>query len=260
MKRRFFKVIAGVILFAVLAVIPQSQVSADVIFEPPNSFYQRHREECSYFGRRCLAGENARLWTAPNLSFGYSVAEEYEEIDISFVYTDDRGLEWGLNDAQGKWILMADLFLEYSSPEFMQEFADDIIESDPQILPADIPFVIWTYPESGEIREVNHTLPEDFELDLFYTDPDGRLWGYTAYMYGTRDVWVCLSDLNDTHISPRGEHELIRAQEADEEAIALVKRAGLSFIPVLIISVAAVVLISGLLIWRFRIKNKNVNK
>ena len=93
-------------------------VSADVIFEPDNNFYGRHSDECSYFNRSCVAGADAYLWDAPNLVTGSQRAQEGEKIYISYVYTDKDGIEWGLAEYLDQWILMADLYLEYGSPEF----------------------------------------------------------------------------------------------------------------------------------------------
>jgi hypothetical protein len=28
----------------------------------------------------------------------------------------------------------------------------------------------------------------------YYTDPQGRVWGFIGYLYGHRNIWVCLSD------------------------------------------------------------------
>lgn len=233
-------------------------VSADVIFEPDDDFYGRHSDECTYFDRTCIAGADTYLWNAPNLAAGERRAQEGEDIHISFVYTDKDGLEWGLAEDRDKWILMADLYLEYGSPEFMEEYSGEIYEGEPYLLPDGTVFVSWSYPESGVIDSSGASVTDDHEITTFYKDPDGRLWGYSAYMYGTRDVWICLSDMNNTRIPRRTEHELIPAQEADASQIADVKESGRFSVLFLVIPVIAVAALAGFLIWWFWIRKKKL--
>ena len=228
--------------------------SADVIFEPDNDFYGRHSDECTYFNRSCIAGADTYLWDAPNLVTGGQSAQEGEQIYISFVYTDKDGIEWGLAEYLDQWILMADLYLEYGSPEFMEEYSGEIYEDEPYLLSDGTVFVSWSYPESGVINSSGASVTDDYEITTFYTDPDGRLWGYSAYMYGSRDVWICLSDIADTNIPQRVEHELIPAQEVDASQIAVVKESGQFSVLFLVIPVIIIAGIAGFLIWRFWIR------
>lgn len=229
-------------------------VSADVIFEPDNNFYGRHSDECSYFNRSCVAGADAYLWDAPNLVTGGRSAQEGENVYISFVYTDNDGIEWGLAEYLDQWILMADLYLEYGSQEFMEEHSGEIYEDEPYLLSYGTEFVSWSYPESGDIDQADASVMDNYEITTFYTDPDGRLWGYSAYMYGSRDVWICLSDIADTNIPQRVEHELIPAQEVDASQIAVVKESGQFSVLFLVIPVIIIAGIAGFLIWRFWIR------
>lgn len=229
-------------------------VSADVIFEPDNNFYGRHSDECSYFNRSCVAGADAYLWDAPNLVTGGRSAQEGENVYISFVYTDNDGIEWGLAEYLDQWILMADLYLEYGSQEFMEEHSGEIYEDEPYLLSYGTEFVSWSYPESGDIDQADASMMDNYEITTFYTDPDGRLWGYSAYMYGSRDVWICLSDIADTNIPQRVEHELIPAQEVDASQIAVVKESGQFSVLFLVIPVIIIAGIAGFLIWRFWIR------
>ena len=229
-------------------------VSADVIFEPDNNFYGKHSDECTYFNRSCIAGSDTYLWDAPNLVTGSQRAQEGEKIYISYVYTDKDGIEWGLAEYLDQWILMADLYLEYGSSEFLEEHSGEIYEDEPYLLSAGTIFVLWSYPESGVISPGYASVPDDYEISTFYTDPDGRLWGYSAYMYGTRDIWICLSDMADTNIPQREEHELIPAQEVDASQIAAVKESGQFSVLFLIIPVIIIAGIAGFLIWRFWIR------
>ena len=141
------KVFLRMVMFVCIAVfVHPLSASADVIFEPENNFYERHSDECSYFDRSCLAGADTYLWDAPNLTTEGGKLQKGDSIYISFVYTDNDGLEWGLAETQDKWILMADLYLEYGSPEFMEEHSDEIYEDEPYLLSDGTVFVSWSYP------------------------------------------------------------------------------------------------------------------
>ncbi len=257
-KRKVFLRMVMSVCIAVFLFGNPLPVSADVIFEPDNDFYGRHSDECTYFDRTCIAGADTYLWNAPNLAAGERRAQEGEDIHISFVYTDKDGLEWGLAEDRDKWILMADLYLEYGSPEFMEEYSDEIYEDEPYLLPDGTGFVSWSYPESGVIDSSGASVMDDYEITTFYKDPDGRLWGYSAYMYGTRDVWICLSDMNNARIPQRTEHELIPAQEADASQIADVKESGQFSTLFLVIPVIVVAGLAGFLIWWFWIRKKSL--
>ena len=255
-KRKVFLRMVMSVCIAVFLFGNPLPVSADVIFEPDNDFYGRHSDECTYFDRTCIAGADTYLWNAPNLAAGDRRAQEGEDIYISFVYTDKDGLEWGLAEDRDKWILMADLYLEYGSPEFMEEYSDEIYEGEPYLLSEGTGFVSWSYPESGVIDSSYASVMDDYEITTFHKDPDGRLWGYSEYMYGTRDVWICLSDMNNTQIPRRTEHELIPAQKADASQIADVKESGRFSILFLVIPVIVIAGLAGFLIWWFWIRKK----
>ena len=155
-----------------------------------------------------------------------------------------------------KWILMADLYLEYGTPEFMEEHSNEIYEDEPYLLSYGTEFVSWSYPESGVIDRPDASVTDDYEITTFYKDPDGRLWGYRAYMHGTRDIWICLSDMEDTGIPQRVEHELIPAQEIDASQIDAVKVSGRFSVVFLVIPVIIIAGTAGILIWWFWIRQK----
>ena len=88
------KVFLRMVMFVCIAVfVHPLSASADVIFEPENNFYERHSDECSYFDRSCLAGADTYLWDAPNLTTEGGKLQKGDSIYISFVYTDNDGLE-----------------------------------------------------------------------------------------------------------------------------------------------------------------------
>ena len=239
------------LILGITGLIFPARVRADVIFEPDNSFYLNHSGECTYLNRSCIAGEDALLWDAPNTYFLQETAAEGEPVYISYVYTDADGLEWGLAENRDKWMLMADLLLPYSSQEFARDHAEEIFDGEPCLLEEGTDYVRWSYPESGDVIGETGTLMGDVTISTFYEDSAGRLWGYREYMFGSRNIWLCLSDLTSTQIPQFEEHDPVPAQEADAGQISSVKEQGRVNIWFLVIPVIAIAILSGLLIWRF---------
>ena len=251
--RRFCAVFLSV--FALSAV----GVRADLIVEPPNSFYSRHSEDCSNLDRTAAASDDVVFWSAPDSLFRKDGPAEGEMIYISFVYTDDDGLQWGLAPDENQWVLMADLLLPYTSDEFMAEHEAEIYEGAPFSIPAGTEAVRWSYPESGNAVDEEMRFPDPLELTTFYNDPDGRQWGYSYYYYGTHDIWVCLSDMKNTEIPQREVHEMYPAQAADESQLARIaelKERSVSQIWLIAVPTAVVILLALLLIWFFWIRKR----
>ncbi len=201
------------LLFAlVLALSLGMSALADVIFEPDDDFFEKHRDECHYENRVYIAsGENgyASAKKAPT-----SKKTEWEipngtEIYISFVWAEDGG--WGLKDSHG-WISMAELTVKYDGISFEQEHGSEFLyPEEPETLdltdreslllcryPGDgEPFM--TISASGEDYWWNWP-PEDLSFNTIYEDPEGRRWGYVGYYYGLRDFWVCLTAPDDASV------------------------------------------------------------
>ena len=228
--------------------------SADVIFEPDNDFYGRHSDECTYFNRSCIAGADTYLWDAPNLVTGGQSAQEGEQIYISFVYTDRTESSGGWRNYLDQWILMAICILNTEARNSWRNIQEKYMKMNRICFQAEQYLYHASYPESGDIDQADASVMDDYEITTFYTDPDGRLWGYSAYMYGSRDIWICLSDMADTNIHRRVEHELIPAQEVDASQIAAVKESGQFSVLFLVIPVIIIAGIAGFLIWRFWIR------
>lgn len=248
-RKRILSLIA--VVTAVIQLLVPVHASANVIFEPDNGFYRRHSEECEYLNRACYPGEDTWLWAAPNLAVTEKLDEEQEkEVYISFVYTDKEGIQWGYADLENRWILMADLFLKYSSTEFWKDHEKEIDTDKVYTIPKNTHFVLWSYPESGMIIDEDVNLLADKEITAFYQDSTGRTWGNIAYIYGIYDVWVCLSDMNMKQSRTQDSQERLPAQTLDLDQISELKMKGKITLGVLMV-VAAVIVTAVILIgWK----------
>lgn len=204
MKRKLFSFLL-VILVLLSAAMP---AYADVIWEPEDSFYQKHVDECTYVGRKYeLAGYdgNVTIWDAP----GSVVSGEYPNGTqgwVQFTWSDSNVI-WGyIYGLGGKvddgWVPMDDLTLVYDSEEFFKEHKAEITETDQ--VPVDFhSAVLYLYPggPTGGILEEDAdymTFSESFSA--VYTDADGLHWGYVTYYMGSRDAWVCIDDPQNAHL------------------------------------------------------------
>ncbi|MBR3557086.1 MAG: hypothetical protein IKN89_14365 [Oscillospiraceae bacterium] len=185
---------------------------ADVIYEPEDTFFKKHRDECHYENRVYIAsGENGYASAKKNPT---SNKAEWEipngtEVYISFVWDQDGG--WGLKDSHG-WISMSQLTVKYDGISFAQEHGGEfryLEEWEFLDLTGRDCLHLWRYP--GDAEPFN-TLsgsgedawwgwpPEEMSVNTIYEDPEGRRWGYVNYYYGLRDFWVCLTAPDDASL------------------------------------------------------------
>lgn len=202
MKKRFF----FLLLAAAAACALAAPVSADVIWEPNDSFYERHRDQCSYVGRLYeTAGYegNVSVWSAPN---GHTVqtVENGLEVNIQFIWKDGP-VQWGyLSYGQTEgWVPMGDMSKSYDSQLFLEEHSARL-----EVLAGPVPVdfteaVCYRYPGGpveGKLTEEKEYQPFSETFTQIYTDGNGLRWGYVGYYMGQRDLWVCLDDPSNEHL------------------------------------------------------------
>ncbi|MDE6169306.1 MAG: hypothetical protein K2G28_12715, partial [Acetatifactor sp.] len=107
-------------------------VRADVIWEPMDSFYEKHSSECTYVNRQFTAkGPDGKviLYKSPILPEQVAVWENGYQAYISFTYKDSHGIVWGIFEGENGmtgWMPMAYMEAVYDSISFQEEFEDEI--------------------------------------------------------------------------------------------------------------------------------------
>lgn len=219
MKRR---ITALAVLMALLALtVP---VRADVLWEPDNQFYEKHRDECEYIGRNYFVNGQegyATVWDAPG---GSMVVDQFENAAILHVYWQYK--DWGcvsIWEENGRtkngWVPMGDLQLIYDHQSFAEEYADSIRPYDGEFSGYDgdaKTVIFYEYPGATSVtREFSLTSnPEILDnltgkvdtnsyIQSVFTDEDGRTWGYVQYMYGPVRGWFCLDNPAGTEFPRR---------------------------------------------------------
>lgn len=173
-------------------------VRADVIFEPEDSFYWEHRDECQYHDRSYYAAgpeDTVAIYRSP---VSAAVAERVKNgalVWVSYIYGDENGISWGYCENYAEnwsgWVPMDYLLLKYDSTAFGEEFANRIT-SEPGELRFDGEVYLWSYPGSEEATTIQVDLGYRPAYQQRFTDDAGRLWGHVIYFMGIRDVWICL--------------------------------------------------------------------
>lgn len=189
-------------------------VSADVIVEPADSFYNSHSGEIEAINgrnaRRFELAAETKVYNDPN---GKAVGKLSAGISpyISYYYTDKSGVKWGgyfdySGDDELLWIPVDGLDYVYDNYSFEEEHKDEITDGRADEYASyrtDKTIYLWAYPGSTEsISMESH--PDEFMtyVSKIYTDKAGGKWGYIGYIWG-ESGWIYLDDPTDP--APFGE-------------------------------------------------------
>lgn len=171
---------------------------ADVIIEPENAFYRTHRNECEHAQYRVYVAETESAVYAAPYGMQVKTNEAGAYYGVQWIYRHEDGSVWGFNELWNGWVDLGGLKLRYDGISFSSEHAAEIVPNT-----EDRPFssffdgetaAVYLYP-TGPFLHTTGGFNEDWSRPVcFYTDPDGRMWGFVGYQYGHIDAWVCLDD------------------------------------------------------------------
>lgn len=252
----------SLILSLVLMLACTMSVSADVIFEPDDDFYEKYRSECTLTERYFIAAEEVYTVNEPGSEVVYGKVNEGDRVYISYTYEDSDGIVWGLisfTENISGWLPMGYLEVIYDNISFTQEFGSEFnTETDDLKLPETEKLIFWKYPGSESYAEME--LWDESYMDMgfihSYTDANGTVWGYVGYFYGM-DGWLRIDDPSSTEVVSvleRNNENLYPDSVADVDS-AIVK-GGLSPIWIAVILVAAACAVTVVLIFVLTKKKK----
>lgn len=192
---------------------------ADVLWEPQSSFYQRNANQCELEQRTYWLNSPdgyVTLWDAPG---GNALASlpNGETLHIYYRWQGATG-SWGAAELSAEaleeqaltisgdfkdrwvevWVPMEDLILQYDHRSFLEDHADEVREESRAVDLSGIRYCVYPYP-GGVLRYQRERGGTDLPVTLspLYTDPEGREWGCCGYLYGDRNIWLCISDLEN---------------------------------------------------------------
>lgn len=253
------KLISLCMLVALLLALA-APASADVIWEPMDAFFQKHREEFQVHRTNYYVNAPSGVCTLYRAPGGSETGtlENGEVFSAYYLYTAEDGTQWGMSDDE-RYVPMSCL-LDVYDLEFLEESADSLQKEAPAGVRTKLAegetFLWWSYP-----RGVWHAEENWFGADCnlaeaateFYQDDQGLWWGYIGYWMGRQEAWVCLSQPNapelaepERYTGPRyfGENPDPVPEELQQSA----PKPSRNHILVIALPLAAVVLAGGLLL------------
>ena len=99
---------------------------ADVIFVPEDSFYEAHRDACTYENRTYIANAPGGILT------GYQNPESAQEkfqldngtpLYTSYVYVSPSGVSWGFADYYDAWFPLDYAYAKYDDRQFREDYS-----------------------------------------------------------------------------------------------------------------------------------------
>lgn len=271
------KQIAIVLLFLLLgAFVFPVTARADVIYEPFDSFYEEHREECVYVCRSYTAtGPNGEVavYESPESAKVEAAVANGEQVYISYTYEDADGILWGCCETwetdieMTGWVPMDYMTVVYDGISFDEEYSDQYLVVEGQLSDAYLgkTIYLWEYPGSEQFGSFDLAQNQEYlpSYSMEFTDAEGRTWGKCSYYMGWRDYWINLDDptadyetlFPDAEQETQPETEVPETQAKCVEEIVPKEPASQKYVKIAAaIAVAAVVAVTGVLLYLLKKK------
>ena len=172
---------------------------ADLITWPENDFYKQHHSQIVYLGRSFTAnGEDGSVAVkqAPGSKSDIATIQNSEVVYIQYSCLYD-GDYWGFTFEYSGWVELDQTLVLYDYVAFEEDhllefhsYTGDYAEIK-ELRAA----VAWPWPGSeAPLWTFEDLDTENFNVAYAYADDQGREWGFVTYLYGSRNIWICLSD------------------------------------------------------------------
>jgi hypothetical protein len=203
MKKRMFALIAVCFLLAFSFVAYASAVAhagaiayADAISGPDNNFLSQHRDDCLYLGRSFFAETELSVKNRPGSVFEIAPIASGEVIYMNYscLY---KGTYWGYSWQHVGWVKLDGLLVLYDYVACQQDHFDDfyLYAGDRAEIRKTKAAIAWPWPGADSpLWTIEDLDISSFRVLHAYEDEAGREWGFVAFLYGSQNIWFCLSD------------------------------------------------------------------
>ena len=206
-------------LVLVLCMFFSFAVQADVIWEPEDSFYRSHSEECEYYARSRIVNSpegGLPVYASPKSSSVVGTVENGTALHVQFTYDNES---WGyveIPEGDG-WMKLDETVLKYDNASFTEEYSSEFYEDEAVVkamlegLSDEDLIYDYAYPGSGPTQSyipAEYVLNDEyFSLQSLFEDENGRVWGHVGYFMGRRG-WICVSDPTNSELPDAGRQQL----------------------------------------------------
>lgn len=225
------KLLLGVFMVALGVFLFSGKVSADLIWEPMDSFYEENRNACEYVNRAFTTNGPDNMvivYESPVSDKQIKKLDNGVKLYVSHVYTSPDGVAWGVYEEEGVtgWFPMDYMNVVYDGISFEEDFGEQIIAEEGQVDAAykDGEIYYWSYPgciEGNTMKMMGDQMPGYTKV---YVDEQGRKWGFMGYYYGLKRKWICLDAPTADYGTLFPEGAAVQEMIAEEKASAEVEK------------------------------------
>jgi len=188
-----------VILVLCFFFMPTLGAYADAIIDPDNDFHTRHASKAVYLGRSFVAnGEDGHVAIKYEPGSKDDIASlkngEVAYMQYSCLYDGDF---WGFTYEYSGWMKLDQMLVLYDYVAFAEDHWDEFYSynGDYTEIKKTQALIAWPWPGAdAPLWTVENIATTNFYVSHAYKDIQGREWGFVAYLYGSRNIWVCLSE------------------------------------------------------------------
>jgi hypothetical protein len=104
---------------------------------------------------------------------------------------------WGYTFEYAGWVKLDQMLVLYDYVAFEEDHLDELYlySGDYAELKETRSAIVWPWPgANAPLWTVEDLDAGNFRVAYAYMDAENREWGFVTYLYGSRNIWVCLND------------------------------------------------------------------
>jgi len=202
------RIVAYMLVLVGLIFILTIPAYADMVVEPDNDFYKENQYYIVLLERVFHVNASSGFTSIKKAPGERSEIARVDNVEILYVRYSClyNGEFWGLTTIYPKskqdpeyegWVRMDNLLVAYDYIAFAEEHSDEFhaFEGDIKELVSTEAALAWPWPGAdAPLWKIEGLDTENFRVSVAYTDDVGREWGFITYLYGSRNIWICLTD------------------------------------------------------------------